>query len=226
MEWWIDWRLDRESFHFPPLRSEIMSHRDRFLRASLHHGTTRCIRNPQGLLGYETSPLPVVLPLIIQLSPLVLQATSQQCQLVRARGSPDQQRLNPSIPIITGGTSLTRKIGSYPTSATSSTPETRRTRSVDFLEAYGGQFQSFDKLDTLEMRYPALGAFDLDLCGLAFGHLGKTLRALLISDATLTLNKFLELLTLFPRLQSLGLDRFTISHEYLQLPSYRSSGGL
>jgi len=89
----------------------------------------------------------------------------------------------------------------------------------DFFEAYGGQFQSFENLHTLEMRHMALGSFDLDLFRLAFGHLGKTLQALLLSDATLTLNKFLELLTIFPRLQSLGLDRFTISREYLQFPS-------
>jgi len=69
------------------------------------------------------------------------------------------------------------------------------------------------------MRHLALGTFDLDSFKLAFGHLGKTLGALLISDATLTLNKFLELLTLFPRLKSLRLHRFTISREYLQVPS-------
>ena len=92
-------------------------------------------------------------------------------------------------------------------------------RPHDFFEAYEGQFQSFDKLETLEMRHLALGSFDLDSFKLAFGHLGKTLRALLISDATLTLNKLLELLTLFPRLQSLGLDRFTIIREYLHVPS-------
>jgi len=89
----------------------------------------------------------------------------------------------------------------------------------DFFEAYGGQFQGFENLHTLEVRHLALGPFDLDLFRLAFGHLGNTLRALLISDATLTLNKFLELLSLFPRLQSLGLDRFTIAREYLHIPS-------
>jgi len=89
----------------------------------------------------------------------------------------------------------------------------------DFFEMYDGQFQDFDQLHTLEMRHLVLGSFDLDLFKLSFGHLGKTLRALHISDATLTLNKFLELLTLFPRLQSLGLERFTISREYLQVPS-------
>jgi len=89
----------------------------------------------------------------------------------------------------------------------------------DFLDAYGGQFQSFDEVHTLELRHLAMGTFDLELFRLAFGHLGKTLKALLISDATLTLNTFLELLTIFPRLQSLGLDRFAITREYLQVPS-------
>ena len=84
------------------------------------------------------------------------------------------------------------------------------------FEAYDGQFQSFSEVDTLELRHLALGTFDLEWFRLAFGHLGKTLKALLISDATLTLNKLLELLTIFPRLQSLGLDRFTITREYLR----------
>jgi hypothetical protein len=89
----------------------------------------------------------------------------------------------------------------------------------ELLEVDGGPFLGFNGLDTLELRHVALEVFDLDLFKLAFGHLGGTLRALLLKDARLTLNKVLELLNLFPRLHLLGLDCFTITPEYSQVPS-------
>ena len=102
-----------------------------------------------------------------------------------------------------------------------------RLRPYDFLETYGGHFLDFKNLHTLEMRHLALERFDLDLSRLAFGHLGKTLRALLIRDATLTLNKFLELLSLLPRLHCLGLDCFTVIRGPFQalkkLPVFRGT---
>ena len=97
----------------------------------------------------------------------------------------------------------------------------------DLSEMFGGQFLGFKEIHTLEIRHLTLGWFDLDLFRLAFGHLRKTLRALLIRDATVTLNKLLELLTLFPRLHCLGLDRFTVVREPFQalgeLPFFRGT---
>ena len=90
----------------------------------------------------------------------------------------------------------------------------------DFLRTCGAKFRDF-KLHTLEIRHLALERFDVDLFMLVFGHLRETLRALLIRDATLTLNKFLEFLNLFPLLQCLGLDRFTVVREPSPFPSQR-----
>jgi hypothetical protein len=81
------------------------------------------------------------------------------------------------------------------------------------MKIHGMKFVDFNKLHTLEIRHLALERFDRHLFTLAFGHLGGTLRALLIKDVTLTLNKFLQFLNLFPRLQCLGLDSFTIVHK-------------
>ena len=94
-------------------------------------------------------------------------------------------------------------------------------RPCDFLKIHGIKFMDFNKLHTLEMRHLALERFNNDLFRLAFGHLGRTLRALLLRDATLTLNKFLEFLNLFPRLQCLGLDNFTIVHKPSPIPNER-----
>ena len=92
-------------------------------------------------------------------------------------------------------------------------------RPCDFLQIHGAKFMDFSKLHTLEIRHLALEQFDHDLFRLAFGHLGGTLRALLIRDSTLTLNKFLEFLNLFPRLRCLGLDNFTVVHNPSPVPS-------
>lgn len=89
----------------------------------------------------------------------------------------------------------------------------------DFLEMYGGQFLGFTKLRTMEIRHLALERFNPDSFRSVFGHLRKTLRALLISDATLTLSGTLGLLNLFPRLHCLGLDHFMIAPEPFQVPS-------
>ena len=94
-------------------------------------------------------------------------------------------------------------------------------RSYDFLKTRGGQLIGFNQLHTLEIRHLALDRFDPESLRLAFGHLGGTLRALLIRDATLTLNRFIELLNLFPRLQCLGLDCFTVVPEPSPPPSER-----
>ena len=94
-------------------------------------------------------------------------------------------------------------------------------RPCDFLKIHGVKFIDFNKLHTLEIRHLALEQFDHDLFRLAFGHLGGTLRALLIRDATLTLNNFLEFLNLFPRLQCLGLDSFTIIQKPSPVPNER-----
>jgi hypothetical protein len=93
-------------------------------------------------------------------------------------------------------------------------------RPRDFLDIYGSQFLCF-KLDTLEMRYLELERFDHNLLRLTFRHLGGILKALHISDATVTLHKLLELLSFLPRLQCLALSRFTIGRETSQIPSTR-----
>jgi len=79
----------------------------------------------------------------------------------------------------------------------------------------------FNRLHTLEIQHLALERFDLDLFRLAFRHLGRSLKALLLRDATLTLNKFLEFLNLFPLLQCLGLDRFKVVRELSPAPKER-----
>ncbi|KAF9645974.1 hypothetical protein BDM02DRAFT_3189225 [Thelephora ganbajun] len=94
-------------------------------------------------------------------------------------------------------------------------------RPRDFLEMYGRQFLCFNKLHTLEIRHLDLEQFDLNSFMLAFGHLGDTLRALLIGNVKMSLNRFLELLSLFPRLQCLGLACFTIGREPSPVPSER-----
>ena len=94
-------------------------------------------------------------------------------------------------------------------------------RPRDFLDMYGSQFSCFDKLDTLEIRYLELERFDPHLFRFAFGHLRNSLKALYIRDATMTLNKFLGLLSLFPRLRCLGLCHFTIGHEPSQVTNER-----
>lgn len=94
-------------------------------------------------------------------------------------------------------------------------------RPCDFLGMHHTKFMDFNKLHTLEIQYLALERFDLDLFRLAFRHLGRSLRALLLRDATLTLNKFLEFLNLFPLLQCLGLDRFKVVRELSPTPKER-----
>jgi len=76
----------------------------------------------------------------------------------------------------------------------------------------------FKRLHTLEIRRLALERFDPDLFRLAFGHLGETLRALLLRGATLTSNKFVELLNLLPRLHCIGLDCFTVARRPFRAP--------
>ena len=91
----------------------------------------------------------------------------------------------------TGGTSLTRETGSYPTYATSSTPGTRRTRSLRTTSSRRMD-PEFRQAGMSEVWHLTLGASDLNSLKLAFGHLRKTLRTLLLSDATLTLNNLLD----------------------------------
>ena len=84
-------------------------------------------------------------------------------------------------------------------------------RPYDFLDMHGGRFMDF-KPHTLEIRHLALEQFDPGSLRSAFGGLGGTLRALLIRNTTLTLDNFLQFINLFPRLQCLGLDNFTVIH--------------
>lgn len=86
-------------------------------------------------------------------------------------------------------------------------------RPRDFLGIHGRQFLYFNRLDTLEMQHLELERFTPNSLKMAFGHLRDTLRALYISDSTITTNKFLQLLNLLPQLHCLGLSRFTIGRE-------------
>ena len=96
-------------------------------------------------------------------------------------------------------------------------------RPRDLLGVYGSRLLRFDKLDTLEIRFTELERFDLHLFRLSFGHLGGTLKALHICDATMTLSKILGLISLFPRLKFLGFARFQIGREPPAISSSRPS---
>jgi len=93
-------------------------------------------------------------------------------------------------------------------------------RPYDLLDIHGGRFMDF-KPHTLEIRHLALEQFDPGSLRSAFGRLGGTLRALLIRDTTLTLNKFIQFINLFPQLQCLGLDCFTVIRESSPPPRER-----